>query len=138
MDVLYNLYNKLRSRYIRLSRKGRNAWGKQMVNYLWNLELFYYIVLLFIIVSGFIDWYRMDRLIDNDLKVQYLTAVWSKISIGLILALYFFIYFRFNIYERVIEFMPFYVFVLIISISVYLVSRFIMFAVKSVLTRIYK
>lgn len=113
-------------------------WGKQMVNYLWNLELFYYIVLLFIIVSGFIDWYRMDRLIDNDLKVHYLTAVWSKISIGLLLALYFFIYFRFNIFERITEFMPFYVFVLIISISVYLVSRFIMFAVKSVLTRIYK
>ena len=109
-----------------------------MVNYLWDLELFYYIILLFIIVSGFIDWYRMDRLIDNDLKVQYLTAVWSKISLGLFLALYFFIYFRFNIYERVIEFMPFYVFVLIISISVYLVSRFIMFAVKSVLTRICK
>ena len=124
--------------YQMFEEKRQLRWGNQMVNYLWDLELFYYIILLFIIVSGFIDWYRMDRLIDNDLKVQYLTAVWSKISIGLFLALYFFIYFRFNIYERVIEFMPFYVFVLIISISVYLVSRFIMFAVKSVLTRIYK
>ena len=108
-----------------------------MVNYLWDLELFCYIVLLFIIVSGFIDWYRMDRLIDNDLKVQYLTAVWSKISIGLVTALYFFIYFRFNIYERVIEFMPFYVFVVISSISIHLLGRFVIFAVKSLLTRVY-
>jgi uncharacterized membrane protein YidH (DUF202 family) len=78
---------------VRCSKNNNNSDGGKMVNYLWNLELFYYIILLIIIVSGFIDWYRMDRLIDNDLKVQYLTAVWSKISIGLFLALYFFIYF---------------------------------------------
>jgi hypothetical protein len=108
-----------------------------MVNYLWDLELYYYIIILIIIASGFIDWYRMDRLIDNDLKVKYLTVVWSKISVGLISALYIFILFRFNISERVIEFMPLYVFVVIWSISAYLVSRFVMFIVKIVLTRIY-
>jgi hypothetical protein len=111
--------------------------GKHMDNYLWDLEMFFYIIILIMIASGFIDWYRMDRLIDNDLKVKYLTVVWSKISVGLISALYIFILFRFNISERVIEFMPLYIFAIISSISAYLVSRFVMFIVKSVLTRVY-
>ena len=108
-----------------------------MVNYLWDLEMFFYIITLIMIAWGFLDWYRMDRLIDNDLKVQYFTVVWSKISIGFITALYFFIYFRFNISERITEFMPFYIFVVISSISLHLLGRFVIFAVKSVLTRIY-
>lgn len=60
-----------------------------MVNYSRDLEMFFYTISLIMIAWGLIDWYRMDRLIDNDLKVQYLTAVWSKISLGLFLALYF-------------------------------------------------
>lgn len=109
-----------------------------MVNYLWDLELYFYTITLIMIVWGLFDMYRMDRLIDNDLKVKYLTVIWSKISLGLVSALYIFIQFRFNISERVIEFMPFNIFVVIWSISAYLVSRFVMLAVKSVLTRIYK
>jgi len=108
-----------------------------MVNYLWGLEIFFYTITLTVIARGLFDLYRMDRLIDNDLKAKYLTVVWSKISLGLVSALYIFIQFRFNISERLIEFMPFYIFVVIWSISAYLVSRFVMLAVKSVLTRIY-
>ena len=111
--------------------------GGSMVNYLWDLEMYFYTITLIMIAWGFLDWYRMDRLIDNDLKAKYLTVVWSKISLGLVSALFIFIQFRFNISERVIEFMPFNFFVIIWSISAYLVSRFVVFAVKSVLTRIY-
>jgi hypothetical protein len=108
-----------------------------MFNYSWVLEIFFYTITLTVIARGLFDLYRMDRLIDNDLKVKYLTVIWSNISLGLILALYIFILFRFNISERVKEFMPFYIFVVIISVAAYLVSRFVMFTVKSVLTRIY-
>ncbi|MDO9593270.1 MAG: hypothetical protein Q7I98_08840, partial [Erysipelotrichaceae bacterium] len=64
-----------------------------MVNYLWDLEMYFYTITLIMIAWGFLDWYRMDRLIDNDLKAKYLTVVWSKISLGLVSALFIFIQF---------------------------------------------
>ena len=108
-----------------------------MVNYLWDLEMFFYTISLIMIALGLFDLYRMDRLIDNDLKVKYLTVIWSKISAGLISALYIFILFRSNIAEQVNGSPLIYVLSLLIMGLTYFVNRLVIFTVKKVLTRIY-
>ncbi len=108
-----------------------------MVNYLWDLELYFYTITLIMIVWGLFDMYRMDRLIDNDLKVKYLTEIWTKISVGLISALYIFILFRSNIVEQVKDMMSIYLLGFIVMILTHFVIRLIKIAVKKVLTRIY-
>ncbi|MDP2814550.1 MAG: hypothetical protein Q8S15_10210 [Erysipelotrichaceae bacterium] len=109
-----------------------------MANYTRDLEMFFYTISLIMIAWGLFDMYRMDRLIDNDLKVKYFTVVWSKISLGLISALYIFILFWSDIIEHVKAMMPIYVLSLIVMVLTYFVSRLVIFTVKKVLTIIYR
>lgn len=107
-----------------------------MGNYLLDLELFLYIYCLIEIGMGLFDWYRMDRFINHDLKVEYLTVAWSKILVGMIHALLIFLMFRFNIAERISERMPLSVFLIVSLMIGYFINQLIISLIKRVLPRI--